>query len=85
MNAKTHAITSLHRDYFLPKVPGFCPDAASVNTYLLYCRPLAQMTALVFELAHPRTQQTFILTDIVLAPIFETPSRNVTLDSFILK
>jgi hypothetical protein len=25
------------------------------------------------------------LTDIVLAPIFETPSRNVTLDSFILK
>jgi hypothetical protein len=46
--------------------------------------PLAQMTALVFELAHPRTQQTFILTDIVLAPIFETPSRNVTLDSFIL-
>jgi hypothetical protein len=28
----------LHRDYFLPKVPGLCPDAASVNTYLLYCR-----------------------------------------------
>jgi len=40
MNAKTHAITSLHRDNSLAKVPGFCPDAASVNTYLLYCRPL---------------------------------------------
>jgi len=43
MNAKTCAITSLHRDSFLPKVPRFCPDAASVNTYLLYCRPLAQI------------------------------------------
>jgi hypothetical protein len=43
MNAKTRAITSLHRDYFLAKVPGFCPDAASVNTYLLYCRPLGAM------------------------------------------
>jgi hypothetical protein len=84
MTAKTHAITSLHRDNSLAKVPGFCPDAASVNTYLLYCRPLAQMGCADFELAHPRSQQTFILTDIDLAPIFETPSRNVTLDSFIV-
>jgi thiol-disulfide isomerase/thioredoxin len=40
MNAKTRAITSLHRDSSLPKVPGFCPLLASVNAYLLYCRPL---------------------------------------------
>jgi hypothetical protein len=36
--AKTHAIPSLHRDSFLAKVPGLCPDAASGNAYLLYCR-----------------------------------------------
>jgi len=46
MTAKTHAITSLHRDNSLPKVPGFCPDAASVNAYLLYCRPLAFISAI---------------------------------------
>jgi hypothetical protein len=38
MTAKTHAIPSLHRDCFLPKVPGLCPDAASGNTTSLYCR-----------------------------------------------
>jgi len=43
MNAKTRAITSLHRDNFLAKVPGLYPDAASVNAYLLYCRPLCKM------------------------------------------
>jgi hypothetical protein len=60
MNAKTRAITSLptcgsqaglYRDSFLPKVTGFCPDTASVNTYLLYCRPLAakRLTDNVFQ------------------------------------
>ena len=43
MSAKTRAITSLHRDSFLPKVSGFCPVLASVNAYLLYCRPLGAM------------------------------------------
>jgi hypothetical protein len=28
----------LHRDNFLAKVPGPCPDAASGNTTSLYCR-----------------------------------------------
>jgi len=40
MTAKTRAIPSLHRDSFLPKVSGLCPDAASGNTTSLYCRPL---------------------------------------------
>ena len=41
MNAKTRAITSLHRDNFAAKVSGFCPDAASVNTTALYCRAVS--------------------------------------------
>jgi len=81
---KKYAIPSLHRDSSLPKVPGSARMLASGNTTSLYCRPLAQMGCADFELAHPRTQQTFILTDIDLAHIFETPSRNVTLDSFIV-
>ena len=36
--AKTRAIPSLHRDSFLAKVPGPCPDAASGNTTSPYCR-----------------------------------------------
>jgi hypothetical protein len=43
------------------------------------------MKAFDFELALPRYQQAFILTDITLAPIFETPIRSNTLGSFILK
>jgi hypothetical protein len=38
MTAKTRAIPSLHRDSFLAKVPGPCPDAASGNTTSPYCR-----------------------------------------------
>ena len=38
MTAKTCAIPSLHRDSFLAKVPGPCPDAASGNTTSPYCR-----------------------------------------------
>jgi hypothetical protein len=62
MNAKTRAITSLptcgsqaglHRDSFAAKVPGpdsyrDCPDAASVNAYLLYCRPLTARRQLIY-------------------------------------
>jgi hypothetical protein len=40
----------LHRDNFLAKVPGLCPDAASVNAYLLYCR------AVRHKLLTPRDQ-----------------------------
>jgi hypothetical protein len=36
--AKTHAISSLHRDSYAAKVPGLCPVLASGNAYLLYCR-----------------------------------------------
>jgi hypothetical protein len=36
--AKTRAIPSLHRDSFLAKVPGPCPDATSGNTTSPYCR-----------------------------------------------
>jgi len=36
--AKTRAIAFLHRDKFLAKVPGSCPDAASANATSLYCR-----------------------------------------------
>ncbi len=36
--AKTRAISSLHRDSFLAKVPGLCPVLASGNTTSLYCR-----------------------------------------------
>jgi hypothetical protein len=36
--AKTRAIAFLHRDHFLAKVPGSCPDAASANATSLYCR-----------------------------------------------
>jgi len=35
---KNHAIPSLHRDSFLAKVSGSCPDAASGNTTSPYCR-----------------------------------------------
>ena len=38
MTAKTRAIPSLHRDYFLAKVPGRWPMLASGNTTSLYCR-----------------------------------------------
>ena len=33
--AKTHAILSLHRDSFVAKVPGLCPDASSSNAYII--------------------------------------------------
>jgi len=36
--AKTRAIPYLHRDKFMPKVPGHCPDASSGNTTSPYCR-----------------------------------------------
>jgi hypothetical protein len=36
--AKTRAIASLHRDKFLAKVPGSCPDASLANATSLYCR-----------------------------------------------
>jgi hypothetical protein len=84
MTAKTRAITSLHRDNSLPKVPGSARCFRRLTQTPFIAVPLAQMGVSDIELAHPRTQQTFILTDIDLAPIFETPSRNVTLDSFIL-
>jgi len=38
MTAKTRAIPGLHREKFLAKVPGFCPDAAPGNAYELYRR-----------------------------------------------
>jgi hypothetical protein len=49
--------TSLHRDNSLPKVPGFCPDAASVNAYLLYCRPLASTKRAVPRLKFQENSQ----------------------------
>jgi hypothetical protein len=39
--AKTRAIAVLHRDRFLPKVPGCNPDAASANATSLYCRAVS--------------------------------------------
>jgi len=30
-DGKKHAIPSLHRDSFLAKIPGFCPDAEPGN------------------------------------------------------
>jgi len=33
--AKTRAIPSLHRDSFLAKVTGSCPDASTSNAYLI--------------------------------------------------
>ena len=36
--AKTRTIAFLHRDYYLAKVPGPYPDAASANATSLYCR-----------------------------------------------
>ena len=41
VSAKTRAITSLHRDSFLPKVSGFCPVLSSVNAYLFYQRAVS--------------------------------------------
>ena len=38
LDGKKCAIPSLHRDIFLAKVPGLCPDAASGNTTSPYCR-----------------------------------------------
>ena len=37
-HAHLHTIKILHRDNFLAKVPGLCPDAASGNTISLHCR-----------------------------------------------
>jgi hypothetical protein len=39
--AKTHAIPSLHRDNFLAKVSGLCPDASSGSATSLYCRAVS--------------------------------------------
>jgi hypothetical protein len=39
--AKTRAIAGLHRDHFLPKVPGSNPDAAAANATSLYCRAVS--------------------------------------------
>ena len=39
--AKTRAIPSLHRDSFLPKVPGLCPVLASGNATSRYCRAVS--------------------------------------------
>jgi hypothetical protein len=39
--AKTRAIPSLHRDYFLAKVSGPCPVLSSDNTTSLYCRAVS--------------------------------------------
>jgi hypothetical protein len=63
MTAKTHAITSLHRDNSLPKVPGLCPDAASVNAYLLYCRPLGGITS-AFNIKQTTNEKSAILDNI---------------------
>ena len=41
MTAKTRAIPSLHRDYFLAEVPGPWPLLASGNTTSLYCRAVS--------------------------------------------
>jgi len=41
MTCKNHAIPSLHRDSFLAKVPGPCPDATSGNATSLYCRAVS--------------------------------------------
>jgi hypothetical protein len=46
MTAKTRAIPSLHRDKFLAKVPGHCPDAASGNTTSPYCRAVTSNSLL---------------------------------------
>ena len=48
-DGKKHAIPVLHRDSYLPKVPGHCPDAAPGNTTSLYCR------AVIGKLLVPRT------------------------------
>jgi hypothetical protein len=41
MTAKTCAIPGLHRDKFLTKVHGRCPDAAPGNAYELYRRAVS--------------------------------------------
>ena len=41
MTAKTRAIPGLHRDKFLAKVQGQCPDAAPGNAYELYRRAVS--------------------------------------------
>ena len=41
MTGKKRAIPSLHRDSFLAKVTGLCPDAASGNATSLYCRAVS--------------------------------------------
>jgi len=38
VTAKTRAIPGLHREKFLAKVPGRCPDAAPGTAYELYRR-----------------------------------------------
>ena len=38
LDGKNHSIPSLHRDSFVAKVPGLCPDASSGNTTSPYCR-----------------------------------------------
>ena len=43
---KKYAIPSLHRDSFLPKVPGSARMLASGNTTSLYCRPLCTIKSL---------------------------------------
>jgi len=45
--------TSLHRDSFLPKVPGLCPDAASVNAHRGRLAPSLKMFTEHFLYARP--------------------------------
>ncbi len=50
--AKTRAIPSLHRDSFVAKVPGPCPDASSGNATSLYCRAVIMHSHLLTVLTY---------------------------------
>jgi hypothetical protein len=54
MTCKKCAIPSLHRDSFVAKVPGPCPDAASGNTTSPYCRAVSKHSAAAQHIRHSR-------------------------------
>jgi hypothetical protein len=76
--AKTHAIPSLHRDSFLAKVPGPCPDTASGNTISPYCRAV---------MWHSKSQKTrfqyfrqFLLDKLIRSVYQDSAIYNIYLD-----